>query len=88
MVRLIARVDGVPVWTVLNSHRNLALSTWRTGLGPGDLLIFAAVPVAAAAAVLAAPHLPARLRRPLTPVLTWPASRIRAALAARTTRRG
>jgi hypothetical protein len=88
VVRLIAHVDGVSVWTVLNSRRNLALSTWQAGLGGRDQLIFAAVPVAAAAAFLAAPFLHPRLRRLLDPLLTWPASRIRAALAARTARRG
>jgi hypothetical protein len=88
IVRLIARVDGESVWTALNSRRNLTLTTWQAGLAVRDRLIFAAVPVAAAAAVLAAPYLRPRLRRLLEPFLTWPASRIRAALAARTARRG
>jgi len=80
VVRLVARVDGVSVWTVLNSRRNLALETWKAALTVGDRLLFGAVGLAAAGGVLAAPY--------LRPALTSVRGRIRAALAARAVRRG
>ncbi|NUR25306.1 MAG: hypothetical protein HOV83_05560 [Catenulispora sp.] len=80
VARLVARVDRVSLWTVLNSRRNVALNAWRAALTPGDELLFAGVGAAAAAGVLAAPF--------LRPVLASAPSRIRAALAARTARRG
>ena len=80
VVRLIARVDRVSVWTVLNTRRNLALNAWRADLTPGDRLLFAGVGVAAAAGVLAMPF--------LRPRLASVSARIGGALAARTTRRG
>ncbi|NUR58940.1 MAG: hypothetical protein HOV87_09735 [Catenulispora sp.] len=80
VVRLVARVERVSTWTVLTSRRNLAFSAWRTALTTGDRLLFGGVGVAAAAGVLAAPH--------LRPLLASAAARIRAALAARTTGRG
>ncbi|GAA1951120.1 hypothetical protein [Catenulispora subtropica] len=80
VVRLVARVDRVSVWTVLNTRRNVALTAWRSALTPGDRLLFAGVGVAAAAGVLAAPL--------LGPLLAASSARIRATLAAHTTRRG
>jgi hypothetical protein len=79
-VRLVARVERVSAWTVLASRRNLAFSAWRSALTTGDRLLFGGVAVAAAAGVLAAPH--------LRPPAAAAAARIRAAFAARTTGRG
>jgi hypothetical protein len=62
-IRLVAHVDGVSVPTVLSSHRNSALTAWRASLTVGDRLLFAAVAVVAAAAVLARPHLKQTLGR-------------------------
>ncbi|GAA2036858.1 hypothetical protein GCM10009839_42420 [Catenulispora yoronensis] len=80
MVRLIARVERVSVWTVLNTRRSLAFNAWRAALTTGDRVLFGAVGVAAAAGVLAAPY--------LRPRVASAATRFRAALAARVTRRG
>jgi hypothetical protein len=71
-IRLVAHVDGVPVWTVLTSRRNTALTAWRASLGTGDRLLFVAVAALAAAAVLAAPY----VRPHLKPTFGWIRTRI------------
>ncbi|WP_194899590.1 hypothetical protein [Catenulispora pinisilvae] len=56
-MRLVAHVDDVSLSAVLTAHRNAALTAWRSSLTVGDRLLFVAVAVLAAAAVLSAPYL-------------------------------
>lgn len=56
-IRLVAHVEGVSVWTALNSRHNASLTAWRASLTVGDRLLFVAVALVAAAAVLARPYL-------------------------------
>jgi hypothetical protein len=56
-MRLVAHVEDVSVWSVLGSRLNTVLCAWRSSLTVGDLLLFVAVAVVAAAGVLAGPVL-------------------------------
>lgn len=74
-IRLVARVDSVSLLTVLNTRRNTALTAWRSSLTAGDRLLFLAVALAAAGAVLAGPRLKptfGRIRTRITGVRRLP----------------
>ena len=74
-IRLVAHVDGVSLWTALSSRRNDAFTAWRASLTVGDRLLFVAVAVLAAAAVLTGPYLKptfGRIRTRITGVRRLP----------------
>ena len=55
-IRLVAHVENVSLLTAISSRRNTTLTAWRASLTSGDRLLFVAVAVVAAVAVLAAPY--------------------------------
>jgi hypothetical protein len=64
-IRLVARVDGISLWSALHRRSHMVLTSWQAAMKPQDWLVFGGVAALAAAAVAARPILGrfARARR-------------------------